>query len=71
MTTKIRVETKEYEASHCRLPRGRGGWIFAFGTNPDDQATWSNFNGTYTEARRQAVAVAKTLEGVNTIWVLP
>ena len=67
---KVKIDTSKYESSHQRKPIGRGGWIFAFGKNPEDQTTWRNFNGTYTEAKKLAKEAAQKA-GVSTIYVLP
>lgn len=58
----VQVNDTEYRMSHGHAPRGRGGWLFcnAFLFNdPDYYKHCENFNGTYTEARKQAVAWAK------------
>ena len=64
---KVFVNTRLYRQSHVREPRGRGGWLFAFG---DETAEPRNFNGTYTEARRAAVVAAREF-GTDIIYVLP
>ena len=63
----IQVDTRSYQASHGKTPRGRGGWIFAF--DPDEEKT-KNFNGTYQEALKQAKAEAKKM-GSDYIKVMP
>lgn len=65
----VRIDTRPFELSHQRQPRGQGGWLFAFG-DEDDQSQWRNFNGTFAEARQQAKEAAKA-EGVQTVKVLP
>lgn len=49
MTTAT-FDTREYEASHGRKPRGRGSW--AFRVDDDILAVFSPMNMTYTEAKR-------------------
>lgn len=71
MNRKVTVETREFTNSHGRNPKGFGCWMFAFGNNPDDMATWASFTGTFAEAKKQAVKVARSQEGVNTVHVLP
>lgn len=56
---RVEVSTKAFEFAHGRSPRGRGGWLFDFAhsaTNEDVEA--KNFNGTFQEAKRDAVAFA-------------
>lgn len=53
MTT--RVETRAYEFSHGRKPRGYGDWAFFF----ENDATPRFFHGSYSEAKKQAVAAAR------------
>jgi hypothetical protein len=60
------VHTSEFENSHGRAPKGRGGWLFFFEGTEEPL----NFNGTFTQARRQAVAEAKR-QGVENISVAP
>lgn len=49
------VNSDRFEQAHGRKPRGRGGWAFFFdGARDIDEAFWAQ--GTYAEARRQAVA---------------
>ena len=68
MTTFI--NTRHYRASHNREPRGRGRWIFSatdpFTFNYDDPL--EIFNGTYSEARKQAIRWAKA-QGFTTLHV--
>ena len=45
---RTEVDTREYECSHMRAPRGRGGWLFRNATTGEVV----NRNGTYSEARR-------------------
>ena len=75
----IRVETRKYEASHGRSPRGRGVWLFSFirdgepivtprrkGGEPFHRSPY----GTYTEARKWAVKHARAA-GAEAVRVLP
>ena len=62
-TTKVTVGTRLYESSHGKLPKGKGNWAFI---NPDGSIGW--ISGTYTEARRVAVKLAKS-QGFSSIEV--
>jgi hypothetical protein len=65
----IEVNTRTFEFSHGRRPRGHGGW--AFGPTPDaqgDDIIWAH--GLYSEAVRQAKAVARE-RGLDILVVLP
>lgn len=72
-TQAVEVFTRRYEAAHGRRPRGTGLWAFFFVAAPVDEAgfaaedddyngpgTMRFFNGSFTEARRKAVAFART-----------
>src|SRR5262245_28220024 len=65
----VEIDTCDFERSHGRAPRGRGGWAFCT-VNPR-QADYLNHvlwkNGTYAEARRAAVAEAK-LRGIEVLY---
>ena len=67
---KVSVFTDEYEASHQALPRGRGSWLFNCerNTNNYDDGFW--IQGTYGEAKRQAVKEAKA-RGWKQLFVQP
>ena len=62
-TTKVTVSTRDYEFSHGRTPKGQGNWVFIF---PNNTIDW--FRGTYTEARKAAIARAKS-QGFTSIDV--
>jgi hypothetical protein len=54
---KIYFCTSEYEKSHGKMPRGRGGWIFAAERNPQsDRMIFTGSNLTLTEAKKEAAA---------------
>ena len=59
MANKIQVEfnTREYEMSHGKVPRGRGGWAFSESRNPQpEQILWSSSNSTLAEAKKEVKA---------------
>lgn len=54
----VEFNTHEYEFSHGKKPRGRGGWAFSFKRNPSmDEIFW--INGTYAECKKVAREKAK------------
>ena len=58
---KVDIITDDYERSHGRTPRGRGSWAFCV-VDPRrndylDHVIWTQ--GTYQNARRDAVAVVR------------
>ncbi len=62
----IEMNTYEYVRSHGHFPRGRGSWIFeARIGGGKDYVTKADgsmyFNGTFSEARRAAIARLKEL----------
>jgi len=59
----VQVNTREFERTHWRQPRGRGVWFF-FGPAGQTFRT----NGTFTEARKAAVNWAKE-NGFNEVTV--
>lgn len=67
---RVNTDTTEYRMSHGAEPRGRGGWLFEFevdGTTTEP----ANFNGTHTEARREAVRFARaTYRGAGEVVVV-
>lgn len=63
------VITGKYQASHGKMPRGRGTWIFALG-NSDDSECWYPVNASYSEAKQRAVREAKS-RGVSKVTVMP
>lgn len=62
------VSTSRYEFSHGRSPRGQGSWGFFLGSSSLEDLFWAN--GTYSEARRAAVAEANR-RGVSSVEVAP
>ena len=69
---KIEVSTTMYEFTHGQKPRGAwtSGWMFEFTTETGAVAHQS-FNGTYTEAKKQAVRFAKTDKRIVKVSVAP
>jgi len=72
MAERVEVFTEEYEKSHLKAPRGRGNWAFCFGRPSEGRylADLWFWNGTYTDAKRAAVAEAKRL-GCSAAFVQP
>jgi hypothetical protein len=74
MSTPVYFDTWQFEFSHNRKPRGRGSW--AFELRQGDEGV-KFFQGTYTEAKSQAAAWAKSVaaaanyEGELDLEVLP
>lgn len=52
---RVRIDTREYELSHMRKPRGRGMWWFTVKVDGQDVGEFVR-NGTYTWARQSVVA---------------
>jgi hypothetical protein len=67
---KTKFDTTSFENSHGRKPRGRGNWGFSFGCDSDDPRHWVFFSGSFTEAKRQAKALADS-RGTDVVVVLP
>ena len=65
----VNVYTGQYEASHGRKPKGRGYWMFAISSYMQGTEE-TGFYGTYTEAKKQAVKLARDL-GWDSVSVLP
>lgn len=68
---QVRVNTSEYRFSHSREPKGGRCWAFTFGMRDAktmDDYKW--FDGTYAQAKKQAVAAAADL-GISEIFVQP
>jgi hypothetical protein len=56
---KIEFNTREYEFSHGKAPRGRGSWAFFFSRSMNvADAFWTPGNTTYGEAKKLARAEA-------------
>lgn len=66
----ITVSTEEYRRSHGKAPRGRGLWLFVLGDNGRWLAEPCGYNGTYGEARANAIQQARTL-GLSDVVVQP
>lgn len=59
MTRSVNVSTKQFEFSHGRKPRGRGCWMFDLLDDQGRTVATVSHTGTYTEAKKNAVARAK------------
>lgn len=55
---RVEVKTTHYEFAHGRKPRGTGLWMF-HGYNDRSGRTFE-FNGTYSEAKKEAVKWARS-----------
>ena len=63
----VRVHTTDFEFAHGRKPRGEGTWAFFFHRRATtEHAFWAN--GSYSEAKRQAVEYAKA-HGFEDVYV--
>lgn len=63
----VEVNTRDFEFSHGRKPRGSGSWAFFFKRDDDvSNAFWAQ--GSYTEAKKAAIAEAKR-RGARTVFV--
>ena len=63
---KVHLNTAGYFASHLKEPSGHGRWAFRF---DNDEVEF--YNGTYTEAKRQACDRARFLaDGFMSIIVV-
>lgn len=60
------IHTSRFYASHLRSPRGRGSWLFE---NRAGEVVFMH-NGTYTEAKKAAVAFGRQ-NGHSLLWVCP
>lgn len=69
----IEFNTSQYQFSHGRAPRGRGGWAFAPTANPrSEDIYWAPGSLTYGEAKRHARAhFAGKTWAANIVYVLP
>ena len=68
---RYELKTTEYQFSHGRQPRGYGSWAFEIKGGSETEAKVEWFKGTYTEAKAQAIKVAKARHLFSTINVLP
>jgi hypothetical protein len=64
----MRVQTEEFKQAHGKAPCGTGLWMFSAGRN----GAWTDIevNGSFTEARAEAVREAKSL-GCDQLVVNP
>ena len=65
----VYVDPAPYVRSHGKAPRGRGGWGFADVNRQNDIDAVRFFNGSYQDARAQAVKAMDPPSGV--IVVMP
>lgn len=66
----MEFNTRQYELSHCKQPRGTGQWAFA--TTPTaepEHLFWHN--GTYAEAKRAARLHFADKPNAGVIYVQP
>ena len=62
----VTVNNSAFVFAHGRSPRGQGSWAFGRERNTRvEECVW--FNGTFAEARKQAVAWARA-NGVDQVW---
>jgi hypothetical protein len=69
----VEFNTRDYEFSHGRKPRGTGTWAFFFGNRterPIADAWWAEGTVTYGEAKKQAAAEARR-RNVSVVYVGP
>jgi hypothetical protein len=57
------IETDAYEASRGHRPRGTGLWMFALKLKGSGEWVQITFGGTYTEASKYAMRLARTWHG--------
>jgi hypothetical protein len=64
------INADKYEAVYGKKPRGYGMWLFCVerSVEEDGKSNSRAFNGTYTEARKQAIAY---FGNQITIYVMP
>ena len=60
----MRADTNQYQASHCKQPRGWGLWVFQVGGEE------FRYGGFYSEAKKAAFQIART-RGERVVVVLP
>ena len=65
---KMQINTAEFVNGHGKTPKGYGNWAFWLGCDTSDINKAYFFTGTFTEAKKQAVAKAREL-GISTITV--
>ena len=72
MNMPVEILTGDYEFSHGHKPRGCGVWYFCTVDPRRNQKYLDhllpNFNGTYGEAKRQAVAYCRE-HGIRMVYV--
>jgi hypothetical protein len=73
---RIIFDSREFELSHGRAPRGRGSWAFSQYRRPDPLSKDVHFSPggmTLAEARKWFVARLRAIgvEGEHVIYILP
>lgn len=58
-TQRVEVSTTSYVFAHGKEPRGQGGWAFFGVRNGQRVEEPVFFDGTFTEARKQAIEWAR------------
>jgi len=66
----VETITSQYEMSHGHRPRGVGAWAFAFEPYPKDMNKMIWVNGSFGEAKRYAIRVAREM-GERRLYVQP
>ena len=71
-STRVKVDTSEYECAHGAKPRGFGSWAFSLPTGQEfsDDIFWTPGAMLYSEAVKLAKKEAAQL-GVKVIYTLP
>jgi hypothetical protein len=65
----VTVHTSEFEISHGRKPRGNGCWVFYFFQRRADYRGLFVFYGSFSEAKKAAVAEARRRRNIDEIYV--
>lgn len=71
LNAHVHFHTGDYEFSHGRSPRGRGGWGFYFSADDRDDCMKCWFapgSNTYAEAKKLALVEAKRRVAYD-VWV--
>jgi len=70
----VEVDSTPFVVSHGKEPRGVGCWAFSFGRAdkfcPPLERVWFAPHGSFTSAKREAVAEAAR-RGETMVWVQP
>lgn len=66
----MKLDTTEYFFSHGKEPRGYGNWFFDFKSS-NGAATQKNFVGKFSDAKKSALAYARTISQCWTVIVCP